>query len=218
LTATDFAYAFKRIVDPKIRSCPAHRSKIRARRACEAQDAGSGLDYDAPVRARGHRSPDAADSAQRARSTFPFLLTSTFFQARASGRRGRRMAHPVGPARSGGSVRTRTAPRIRAKSAFRQLFGRPPYTAWAARARTPCAASLFRANRIEFSSTPGLPPRSSRATGNSTSSISRPPSLRHSGKLSPISQRRAATRARSRTCLDPYVLQHARPRGWRRGS
>jgi oligopeptide transport system substrate-binding protein len=53
LTAGDFAYAFKRIADPKLRS-PAHylvEGKIEGLDALakRAADTGSGIDYDAPV-------------------------------------------------------------------------------------------------------------------------------------------------------------------------
>ena len=84
LTAADFAYAFKRIVDPKIRSPGLYfvEGKIEGLDALakRAQDAGTGLDYDAPV--PGLLVVDRHTLRIRLNAPepiFPFLLTSAVF-------------------------------------------------------------------------------------------------------------------------------------------
>ncbi len=88
LTAADFAYAFKRIVDPKIRSPGLYfvEGKIEGLDALakRAQDAGTGLDYDAPV--PGLLVVDRHTLRIRLNAPepiFPFLLTSAVFASLA---------------------------------------------------------------------------------------------------------------------------------------
>jgi oligopeptide transport system substrate-binding protein len=167
LTAADFAYAFKRVVDPKLRSPALYlvEGKIEGLDALakRAKDAGTGLDYDAPV--PGLVVVDRQTLRIRLNApdpTFPFLLTAAPFAGVA-----REVVAAEGedygqrPVGTGAFIATDFVP------GHRLVFTRnPSYRTmhWddllttASRSATPThpmrGKQLPGADRIEFSSTP----------------------------------------------------------------